>query len=172
MTKQQKVFLVSDRACVILSLQMFFPYHPTPHHAHTQKRRSEPSIVREECQYQLDYELPLTESVIQNLLDSQKDNVQACWSFPDFFYKGVKEDGTEVPLHFLEYAGTRQLAEDLKRFMGLIGSDKLSLYGISYGTNVMGTFATIFPGNVDKFVIDSNMYAIEIMNQNPVFPLF
>jgi len=129
--------------------------------------RSEPSIVREECQYADDV-LPtpsiLTESDIQEILDLQKKFVESCWSFPGFFYKGVKEDGTEVPLHFLEYAGTRQLAEDLKRFMLLIGSDKLSLYGVSYGTNEMGTFATIFPDNVDKFVIDSCMYAIKIMN--------
>jgi hypothetical protein len=31
------------------------------------------------------------------------------------------------------------------------------LYGISYGTTVMATFATIFPRYVDKFVIDGNV---------------
>ena len=69
-----------------------------------------------------------------------------------------KEDNSEIKLHFLEYSGTRQLAEDLFRFSDLIDSKKLSLYGVSYGTTVMGTFATIFPSRVDKFVIDSNMY--------------
>lgn len=78
-----------------------------------------------------------------------------------------KEDGTTVPLHFLEYSGTRQLAEDLYRFMILIEAEKLSLYGISYGTNVMGTFATVFPSLVDKFVIDSNMYVI-IMKRDQI----
>lgn len=52
-------------------------------------------------------------------------------------------------------AGTRQLAEDLVRFMQAIDAPKLSLYGGSYGTRVMGTFATLFPHYVDKFVLDS-----------------
>lgn len=54
-------------------------------------------------------------------------------------------------------AGTRQLAEDLFRFMRAIEAPKLSLYGGSYGTRVMGTFATLFPNNVDKFVLDSSV---------------
>jgi len=54
-------------------------------------------------------------------------------------------------------SGTRQLAEDLLRFKRAINAPKLSLYGISYGTGVMSTFATMFPHDVDKFVIDSNV---------------
>jgi pimeloyl-ACP methyl ester carboxylesterase len=54
-------------------------------------------------------------------------------------------------------AGTHHLVEDIFMFMGVIGAPSLSLYGISYGTTVMATFATIFPSYVDKFVIDSNV---------------
>ena len=66
-------------------------------------------------------------------------------------------DGTIYSYHFLEYSGTRQLVEDLNLFRQVIGAEKLSLYGISYGTQVMATFATMFPENVDKFIIDSNV---------------
>ena len=139
----------------------------------TEKRRSEPSLVQPECRYeQKQGVFSFTESEIQGMLDAQKENVKACWSLPMFSFVGKKDDGTEVPLHFLEYAGTRQLAEDIVRFMDLIEAEKLSLYGVSYGTNVMGTLATLFPHKVDKFVIDSNVYATKIMNQNPAFLLF
>ena len=127
--------------------------------------RSYPSFVHKECDYAR-FALPknkaaYTSDIVQNILDEQKQVVSACWSCRDcgFFMEGTnKEDNSVIPLHFLEYSGTRQLAEDLHRFSNLIYSKKLSLYGISYGTNVMGTFATIFPSRVDKFVIDSNMY--------------
>jgi hypothetical protein len=39
---------------------------------------------------------------------------------------------------FISDSGTRQLAEDLERFRLLIEAPALSLYGISYGTTVMG----------------------------------
>lgn len=40
--------------------------------------------------------------------------------------------------HFLEHSGTRQLAEDIERVRRVFGDQKLSVYGISYGTVVMG----------------------------------
>jgi hypothetical protein len=49
------------------------------------------------------------------------------------------------------------LVQDVDLFRQAIGADKLSAYGISYGTGVMATFATFFPDRVDKFLIDSNM---------------
>jgi hypothetical protein len=59
--------------------------------------------------------------------------------------------------HFLQYSGTRQLAEDIERFRIAINAPKLSVYGISYGTTVMGTFATTFPLSVDKLILDGNV---------------
>ena len=55
-------------------------------------------------------------------------------------------------------SGTRQLVEDMGRFMVLIEATKLSLYGISYGTTVMGTFANMFPDYVDLFIVDGSVY--------------
>ena len=54
-------------------------------------------------------------------------------------------------------SGTKQLVEDLIRFMRLIGSEKLSMYGISYGTVVLSTFSTLFPQHVDLLVMDGNV---------------
>jgi hypothetical protein len=39
---------------------------------------------------------------------------------------------------FISDSGTRQLAEDLDQFRVLIDAPALSLYGVSYGTTVMG----------------------------------
>ena len=56
-------------------------------------------------------------------------------------------------------SGTRQLVEDMGRFSELIDATaKLSLYGISYGTTVMGTFATMLPTYVDLFIVDGSVY--------------
>ena len=124
-------------------------------------------MVHQECAYQpwADYLPPnaaaYTSDIVQNILDTQKKVVSACWTCEEcgFLMEGTKkEDNSAIPLNFLEYSGTRQLAEDLLRFTDLIDSKKLSLYGMSYGTQVMGTFATIFPSRVGKFVIDSSMY--------------
>ena len=143
------------------------------------ERRSYPSFAHPECEY-ADYSLPIneleyTKDAIQDILDAQKTVVQDCWSCEEcgFFMEGTtKDDGTTVTLHFLEYSGTLQLAEDLSRFMDLIEADKLSLYGVSYGTNVMATFATVFPSHVDKFVIDSNMYVFIMKRDQILYETF
>ena len=129
-----------------------------------------------ECESAIPIEkLEYTKDSIQDILDAQKEVVQECWSCEEcgFFMKGTKkDDGTTITLHFLEYSGTLQLAEDLSRFMNLIEAEKLSLYGFSYGTNVMGTFATIFPSRVDKFVIDSSMYVFIMKRDQILYETF
>jgi len=67
----------------------------------------------------------------------------------------VQSNGDVEAFHFLEYSGTRQLAEDIERVRLLFGDQKLSVYGISYGTAVMGTYVTTFPVNVNHMVLDS-----------------
>lgn len=144
--------------------------------------RSWPSFVHPECAYGLerneDGELVETgqkelqfsddnlvknldvfsEESIQNYTNALKERVLACWTCQgcDFHLNATQEDGNVTAFHFLEFSGTKQLVEDMNRFRKAIGADKLSLYGISYGTQVMSTFATIFPDLVDKFIVDSN----------------
>jgi pimeloyl-ACP methyl ester carboxylesterase len=95
---------------------------------------------------------------IRKFLQAWKQRVASCWMCEncDFQFSAEQADGTNKTYHFLEYSGTRQLAEDMDRFRKAIKADKVSLYGVSYGTTVMSTYATIFPESVGLFVIDSN----------------
>jgi hypothetical protein len=102
---------------------------------------------------------PTNRTEIQLYLNSLKERTFNCWTCETcgFRLNSTQEDGSEKNFHFLQYSGTRQLAEDIERFRIAIKAPKLSIYGISYGTTVMGTFATSFPESVDKMVLDSNV---------------
>ncbi|WP_257881246.1 alpha/beta fold hydrolase [Gordonia terrae] len=50
---------------------------------------------------------------------------------------------------------TENTARDMEVVRGLLGESKVSLYGISYGTLLMSTYATLFPQRVDRMVLDS-----------------
>merc|ERR1719181_2383666 len=52
---------------------------------------------------------------------------------------------------------TTDLANDLDVFRKAIGEEKLSLWGMSYGTSVAATYATVFPANVNRLVLDGNV---------------
>jgi len=123
-----------------------------------------PSFYHEECVASRDGLDPgedgkINATGLQIYLDGLKEYVASCWGCSDcgFQYDNVDQpDGTVRSFHFLEYSGTRQLAEDLDRFRVLVEAPQLSLYGISYGTGVMGMYATVFPSNVDKFILDGS----------------
>ncbi len=80
-----------------------------------------------------------------------------CWNYPGFRLEAEQDDGTSRAFHFLEYSGTRQVAEDIERVRVLFGDQRLSIYGVSYGTVVMGTYATVFSDNVNLMVLDSSV---------------
>jgi pimeloyl-ACP methyl ester carboxylesterase len=46
--------------------------------------------------------------------------------------------------------------EDIERVRIAFGDQRLSVYGISYGTKVMGLYATIFSDKVNLMVLDGN----------------
>nr|WP_221247095.1 alpha/beta fold hydrolase [Gordonia humi] len=52
---------------------------------------------------------------------------------------------------------TETTARDIEQVRRAMGLDKISLYGISYGTWLMGTYATLFPSHTDRLVLDSAM---------------
>ena len=94
-------------------------------------------------------------------LHGHKQRVRSCWNDPEFTMASPStnnntNNNTTTKFHFLEYSGTQRLVEDIERFRKALNIEKLSLYGVSYGTMVMGLYSTVFPQNVDKFVIDSN----------------
>ena len=52
-----------------------------------------------------------------------------CWNHEDFLVPVDETDEDSETYHFLQYSGTRQLAEDIERTRILFGDQKLSVYG-------------------------------------------
>lgn len=63
----------------------------------------------------------------------------------------VTETGAADVLPFLS---TRQAVADLERFRQIVGADRLWLYGESYGTQFVQTYATRYPAQVAGLVLD------------------
>lgn len=55
----------------------------------------------------------------------------------------------------LPHVGTANAARDMERIRRALGDRKLSYFGISYGTELGGTYAHLFPGNVGRVVLDA-----------------
>ena len=53
--------------------------------------------------------------------------------------------------------GTQDLVHDLDTLRKAVGSETLSIWGISYGTVVGAAYATVYPERVDKLVLDGNV---------------
>lgn len=52
---------------------------------------------------------------------------------------------------------TENTARDIDVVRRALGEEKVSLYGISYGTLLMSTYATLYPGHTDRLVLDSGV---------------
>jgi pimeloyl-ACP methyl ester carboxylesterase len=55
----------------------------------------------------------------------------------------------------LEYVGTQEAARDLDLMRQVLGEDKLNYFGTSYGTQLGGVYAHLFPKNVGRTVFDA-----------------
>ncbi|WP_411102010.1 alpha/beta hydrolase [Streptomyces sp. cmx-4-9] len=55
----------------------------------------------------------------------------------------------------LPYVGTENAARDMDRIRQALGDDKLNYFGISYGTELGGVYAHLFPKNVGRAVFDA-----------------
>lgn len=64
---------------------------------------------------------------------------------------------SDVDQSMLPYYGTKQAAEDLETFRLWLGVDKLSLYGESYGTQYVQTYAAAHPGHVKALFLDGSV---------------
>ncbi|MDC4233681.1 alpha/beta hydrolase [Actinomyces sp. B33] len=53
------------------------------------------------------------------------------------------------------YMGTSQVARDMEMLRALSGADRLNYLGYSYGTMLGATYATLFPGNTGRMILDS-----------------
>eukprot|EP00913_Durusdinium_trenchii_P033657 g31507.t1 len=72
-------------------------------------------------------------------------------------YRWVLTGATGKSYNFLDWAGTRMLAQDIEHFREKTCSPKLHLNGMSYGTAVAAVYADMFPERVGKMVINGNM---------------
>lgn len=52
---------------------------------------------------------------------------------------------------------TENTARDIEVVRRALGVDKVSLYGISYGSLLMSTYATLYPRHTDRLVLDSGV---------------
>jgi len=100
------------------------------------------------------------EDIIKLQLQKYKSRVFESWSVDEFQMSATQVDGTVRDFHFLDYSGTRHLAQDIWLMQLLSNAPKMHLYGISYGTSVFSTFATIFPGLVGLMVLDSTTVSV------------
>lgn len=57
----------------------------------------------------------------------------------------------------LDYLGTTYLAHDLDRLRAAFGETKLNIYGASYGTWVGSVYASQYPENSGRIILDSNV---------------
>ena len=67
---------------------------------------------------------------------------------------------------------TENTARDIEHVRRALGAEKISLYGVSYGTWLMSTYATLFPQRTDRLVLDSAMdpaqaWGALMQNQTP-----
>lgn len=118
--------------------------------------RSSPSFLVPACSTENVFAAadPTDEQSVREFLQKKKKTTQACYASPEFQLAAA--DGSGRTYNFLEYSGTSALVEDIDLLRTATGHDKISLYGISYGTNVCGAYATVYPAAVDKLVLDSN----------------
>ncbi|MFI6295006.1 alpha/beta hydrolase [Nonomuraea sp. NPDC050790] len=56
----------------------------------------------------------------------------------------------------LPHASTRNVARDMDAVRAALGERRLSFFGVSYGADLGAVYAQMFPGRVDRMVIDSS----------------
>jgi len=78
--------------------------------------------------------------------------------FKDQRYQ-VRSMTTNRSYNTLEHSSTSDLARDIDLLRAAIGAQKMSVFGVSYGTKVGSVYATLFPDRVHRLILDGNMGA-------------
>lgn len=86
---------------------------------------------------------PDSTSEVSALKDAARNLAEAC----------VKS----VPANVLTLTSTATTARDIEQLRRALGEEKLNLYGLSYGTRILGTYAGMFPDHVRATVLDAAM---------------
>ncbi|GHD10195.1 peptidase [Streptomyces violarus] len=67
------------------------------------------------------------------------------------FGKGCRKDAGRLMAH----VSTADSARDMDRLREVLGDDRMHYFGISYGTELGGTYAHLFPKNVGRMTLDA-----------------
>ncbi|MGA5201859.1 alpha/beta hydrolase [Streptomyces variegatus] len=67
------------------------------------------------------------------------------------FGKGCRKDAGKLMAH----VSTADSARDMDRIREVLGDEKMHYFGISYGTELGGTYAHLFPKNVGRMTLDA-----------------
>ncbi|QRP51175.1 alpha/beta hydrolase [Amycolatopsis sp. FDAARGOS 1241] len=115
-----------------------------------------------------------SEPQIRCLTDPERDADRADDSETDGSPQGVaKQEGHEKDFaakcaqrtkygdDMLEHVGTRDVAKDLDVLRSVLGDEKLTYLGYSYGTRLGSTYAEEFPRNVRALVLDGAVDPIQ-----------
>lgn len=80
-------------------------------------------------------------------------NRAAYWTYWTGFARGCEDKSGSL----LAHVGTRDVARDMDRIRADLGESKISYLGFSYGTYLGAVYGTMFPGRVDRMVLDGNV---------------
>ncbi|MFD5446465.1 alpha/beta hydrolase [Streptomyces tendae] len=97
----------------------------------------------------LDAGLP-GEEEIDNTPDDGGDETNALVRFNRETAAACEKNSGNV----LPYVGTTQAAQDMELMRQVLGDEKLHYFGISYGTELGGVYAHLFPEHVGRAVLD------------------
>ncbi|WP_327587692.1 alpha/beta hydrolase [Nonomuraea sp. NBC_00507] len=86
---------------------------------------------------------------VEKLLEAEND-ADADRLAKEFAAACQKDSGKILP-----HVGTVQAAKDLDLLRAALGDVRLNYFGLSYGTHLGAVYATHFPKNVGRFVLDS-----------------
>lgn len=78
----------------------------------------------------------------------------------DYARKCAERTGSEI----LEHVGTREVVRDMDVIRSVLGDEKLTYLGFSYGTRLGSSYAETFPTNVRAMVLDGALDP----NQDPI----
>ncbi|EOD07364.1 hypothetical protein EMIHUDRAFT_121140 [Emiliania huxleyi CCMP1516] len=96
---------------------------------------------------------PLNASEVENVFVRMHERSRVCPGAPKWQLTGP----TGKEYDFLQWVGTTMLAHDIEAFRNAICAPRMHIDGISYGTAVASTYATIFPGTTGRVVLNGNM---------------
>ncbi|WP_432185716.1 alpha/beta hydrolase [Streptomyces tendae] len=90
------------------------------------------------------------EDEIDNTPDDGGDETNALVRFNRETAAACEKNSGDV----LPYVGTTQAAQDMELMRQVLGDEKLHYFGISYGTELGGVYAHLFPEHVGRAVLD------------------